>query len=89
LIAIASAVPASDVMPVQGFNGGLGARMSYEVTVEINDRIVTGSYIVAGNIVSVSTGFGWKTAQLSWAGAWDAERIAKTLLRQLADEGKA
>jgi hypothetical protein len=89
LIAIASALPASDVVPVQEINGGLCARMSYEVTIEINGRIVTGSYTVAGNILTVSTGVGWKTAQLSWAGAWDAERIAKTLLRQLVDEGKA
>jgi hypothetical protein len=72
-----------------GLNGGPVLRMSYEVTIEINGRIVTGSYIVTGNFLTVSTWCGCKMAQLSWAGPWDAERIAKTLLRQLADEGKA
>jgi hypothetical protein len=63
--------------------------MSYEVTIEINGRIFTGSDVLAGNIIVVSAGGACKTAQLSLAGAWDAEHIAKTLLRKLAEEGKA
>jgi hypothetical protein len=65
--------------------------MSYPVTIEIDGRIVTGTFIVLGSTVTVLTSGGAvKTARMSGgSGGIDAERLARILLGELAHDGKA
>ena len=58
----------------------------HTVSFEIDGRTVKGNYWIAGKILVVSTAKGGKSTQL---GAETPETLAKKLLRQLADEGKA
>ena len=62
--------------------------MSHLVTIELDDRIITGTFIVVGNAVTVSVGGAFKTAHVSGGGPGDAERLARILLGELAREGK-
>jgi len=58
----------------------------HPVTCEIDGKTFKGSYWIAGKILTVSTGLGGKSKQV---GARPAEPLAKKLLLQLAQEGKA
>lgn len=58
----------------------------HPVTCEIDGKQYRGTYWVAGKILTVSTGMGGKSTQVS-AGA--DENLAKRLLRELALAGKA
>ena len=57
-----------------------------EVTTEYNGRIIKGSFKFIDGKVDVRTQHGSKTAQL---GGRTPEQVAKTLLRELAREGRA
>jgi len=64
--------------------------MSYPITIESDGGSVSGTFVVSGNTVTVSTGGATKSAQLSGAGgAVDAQRVARILLGELARDGKA
>jgi hypothetical protein len=54
--------------------------------IEINGRTVTGSYACEGPILNVRTGNGQKATQL---GGSTPEGLARIMLRELAEEGKA
>lgn len=56
------------------------------VTCEVDGKTYRGTYWVAGKILTVSTGMGGKSRQV---GTTPAEDLAKELLRELAQEGKA
>lgn len=55
-------------------------------TVEIDGKTYQGTYWVAGKILTVATGSGGKSRQV---GDKDPETVAKLLLGELAEVGKA
>ncbi len=57
-----------------------------EVSIEHKGRKITGTVTVSNRMVTVSTPLGSKTTQL---GGSPAELLARLMLRELADEGKA
>ena len=58
----------------------------HPVTCEIDGKTYKGNYWIAGKILTVSTSRGGKSRQV---GTTTAENLAKELLLQLAQEGKA
>jgi len=58
----------------------------YSVTCEIDGKAHKGTYWIAGKILTVSTGSGGKSRQVS---STPAEVLAQQLLLELAREGKA
>jgi hypothetical protein len=63
--------------------------MSYPVAIEIDGRIIAGTFTIVGNTITVSAGGAVKTAQISsGGGATDAERLARILLGELARDGR-
>ncbi len=61
-----------------------------EVSIEFEGRTVTGTYSVWSGMITVSTDLGSKTTQVGGSGSERAlDWLAKFLLRELAQEGKA
>jgi hypothetical protein len=62
-----------------------------EITVEVDGRSVTGSYMVwAAGVITVLTGLGMKATQVGSMGAPGAlDSLAKRMLRELVQEGNA
>ena len=58
----------------------------HRVSCEIDGKTHNGNYWIAGKILVVSTAKGGKSTQV---GSMPAEALAKKLLLQLAEEGKA
>jgi len=58
----------------------------YPVTCEVDGKTYQGTYWVAGKIITVATGRGGKSTQV---GSAQPEAVAKRLLQQLAEQGKA
>jgi hypothetical protein len=64
----------------------MGLEVWTEITTEYNGRTIKGSFKYLDGAVSVRTPYGSKTTQL---GGQTPEQLAKTLLRELAREGRA
>jgi hypothetical protein len=56
------------------------------VSVEINGKAYSGTYTTERDIITVSTAMGHKAAQI---GGMTAETLARFMLRELVNEGKA
>jgi hypothetical protein len=60
------------------------------VTIEIDGRTITGAYTVWSGMITVSTALGKKTTQVGGSGSPRAlDGLARIMLRELAQEGKA
>lgn len=60
--------------------------MQNTVAIEVSGKTYTASYAVTKKIITVSTGLGSKSTQL---GSLPPEHLARILLRELIQEGKA
>lgn len=63
----------------------MGLEIWREITTEYNGRAIKGSFKFLDGVVNVRTPHGSKAAQVS---GQTPEQLAKTLLRELAREGK-
>ena len=64
----------------------MGLEVWREITTEYNGKIIKGSFKFIDGMVNVRTPHGSKTTQ---SGGHTPEQMAKTLLRELAREGRA
>lgn len=64
----------------------MNSRPSFPVSIELEGRTYSGRYRVERGVITVSTTSGSKTTQL---GRLPEEALARLLLRELVDEGKA
>jgi hypothetical protein len=61
-----------------------------EVTIEVDGRTITGAYTVWSGLITVSTAVAKKTMQVGGSKSPDArDELARMMLRELAQEGKA
>ena len=61
-----------------------------QVTIEFNGRLITGMYSVWADAITLRTALGSKTTQVGGTGSKRAlEWVARTMLRELALDGKA
>jgi hypothetical protein len=61
----------------------------HEITIQFEGRTVTGFYTVWAGVITVSTALGTKATQLGGMGPTAIDGLARIMLRELAQEGKA
>jgi hypothetical protein len=61
----------------------------HSVTTEYHGRVVCGTFSVWGGMLTVSTTLGSKTAEVSTNSDGARRGLARIMLRELAQEGKA